>query len=369
MYKRILIATDGSPLSNKAVEHGLSLAALAGASAVALKVVPRYPRSYFEGGMPVDMNDVKRIEAQWSAAAQAMVDGVKAQGSSQSVAVKAIVAKSDLVAEAIISAAGSENTDLQLELAADALRLAPWDAVIGNLSGGEKRRVALARLLLSKPDMLLLDEPTNHLDAESVAWLQHHLEAFPGCVILVTHDRYFLDQVTKWTLELDRGKGIPYEGNYSSWLEQKQQRLVQEEKTESKRQKTLERELEFIRMSPRARQAKGKARLNAYEELLNQDTAKKIEQVEIYIPPGPRLGNVVLQFRFLAPWQAQQNVEIVARYGRFRAHRCHRLDDVHLQRDPGAGLIRLASIQADRTMRIRVFVKNHNTTTSGGRCT
>src|SRR5215211_849117 len=198
-----------------------------------------------------------------------------------------------------LEAKGGWDLDSRLEMAMDALRCPPGDAPIKILSGGERRRVALCRLLLQKPDILLLDEPTNHLDAESVAWLEQHLQKYAGTVIAVTHDRYFLDNVAGWILELDRGEGIPWKGNYSSWLEQKQQRLVQEEKTESKRQKTLERELEFIRMSPRARQAKGKARLNAYEELLNQDAAKKIEQVEIYIPPGPRLGDLVIEARGL----------------------------------------------------------------------
>ena len=189
--------------------------------------------------------------------------------------------------------------DSQLEQAMDALRLPPADAEVARLSGGERRRVALCRLLLSAPDLLLLDEPTNHLDAESVAWLEHHLAAYPGTVVAVTHDRYFLDNVAGWILELDRGHGIPWEGNYSSWLEQKQGRLALEEKAESKRQRTLQRELDWIRMSPRARQAKGKARLNAYEELLNQDQAQKIDTVEIFIPPGPRLGDVVVEARNL----------------------------------------------------------------------
>jgi ATP-binding cassette ChvD family protein len=198
-----------------------------------------------------------------------------------------------------IDAVNAWDIDSQLELAMDALRCPPADAEVATLSGGERRRVALCRLLLKSPDLLLLDEPTNHLDAESVAWLERFLKEYKGTVVAVTHDRYFLDNAAEWILELDRGSGIPWKGNYSSWLEQKQQRLVQEEKTESKRQKTLERELEFIRMSPRARQAKGKARLNAYEELLNQDAAKKIEQVEIYIPPGPRLGDIVVEARGL----------------------------------------------------------------------
>ena len=198
-----------------------------------------------------------------------------------------------------IDATNAWDLDSQLELAMDALRCPPPDSDVTKLSGGERRRVALCRLLLRSPDLLLLDEPTNHLDAESVAWLERFLKEYKGTVVAVTHDRYFLDNAAEWILELDRGSGIPWKGNYSSWLEQKQQRLAQEEKTETKRQKTLERELEFIRMSPRARQAKGKARLNAYEQLLNEDTAKKIEQVEIYIPPGPRLGDIVVEARGL----------------------------------------------------------------------
>ncbi|MEQ1896831.1 MAG: energy-dependent translational throttle protein EttA [Vicinamibacterales bacterium] len=189
--------------------------------------------------------------------------------------------------------------DSQLELAMDALRCPPPDADVSTLSGGERRRVALCRLLLKSPDLLLLDEPTNHLDAESVAWLERFLKEYKGTVVAVTHDRYFLDNAAEWILELDRGSGIPWKGNYSSWLEQKQERLVLEEKTEGKRQKTLQRELEWIRMAPRARQAKGKARLTAYEDLLNEDTAQKIDQVEIYIPPGPRLGDIVVEARGL----------------------------------------------------------------------
>src|SRR5687767_7562276 len=196
-----------------------------------------------------------------------------------------------------IDAKGGWELERKLEVAADALRLPPWDADVTKISGGERRRVALCRLLLSQPDMLLLDEPTNHLDAESVAWMERFLESYPGTVIAVTHDRYFLDNVAGWILELDRGHGIPWEGNYSSWLEQKQQRLAQEEKAETKRQRTLARELEWIRMSPRARQAKGRARLNAYEDLLKEETAQKLEQVEIYIPPGPRLGDIVVEAR------------------------------------------------------------------------
>ena len=198
-----------------------------------------------------------------------------------------------------IEAANGWDLDSRLELAMDALRLPPADAEVATLSGGERRRVALCRLLLRSPDLLLLDEPTNHLDAESVAWLERFLKDYPGTVVAVTHDRYFLDNVAGWILELDRGSGIPWEGNYSSWLDQKQQRLQLEEKQESKRQRTLQRELEWIRMSPRARQAKGKARLNAYEDLLKEDTAQKIEQVEIYIPPGPRLGDLVVEARGL----------------------------------------------------------------------
>jgi sulfate-transporting ATPase len=188
------------------------------------------------------------------------------------------------------------NLDSRLELAMDALRCPPPDMPISVLSGGEKRRVALTRLLLTEPDILLLDEPTNHLDAESVAWLEHHLREYKGTVIAVTHDRYFLDNVAGWILELDRGYGIPWKGNYSSWLEQKQERIRMEEKSESKRQKTLERELEWIRMSPKARQSKGQARVNSYEKLLNQEAEQRREDLEIYIPPGPRLGDVVFEF-------------------------------------------------------------------------
>ena len=187
------------------------------------------------------------------------------------------------------------DIDSRIEMAMDALRCPPGDWPVDGLSGGERRRIALARLLLSKPDMLLLDEPTNHLDAESVAWLQHHLEQFPGCVILVTHDRYFLDQVTTWTLELDRGKGLPYEGNYSSWLEQKAKRLAQEEREDAGRQRSINRELEWVRSSPRARQAKSKARLTAYEDLVNKATREAQTFAQIQIPPGPRLGNVVIE--------------------------------------------------------------------------
>jgi sulfate-transporting ATPase len=187
------------------------------------------------------------------------------------------------------------DLDARLEMAMDALRCPPPDTPVTILSGGERRRVALCRLLLQKPDILLLDEPTNHLDAESVAWLEHHLQCYPGTIIAVTHDRYFLDNVAGWILELDRGEGIPFKGNYTSWLEQKQERLRQQEKSESERQKTLQRELEWIRMSPKARQAKGKARITAYESLLDQESQKRREDLEIPIPPGPRLGNVVIE--------------------------------------------------------------------------
>jgi ATP-binding cassette ChvD family protein len=187
------------------------------------------------------------------------------------------------------------DLDARLEMAMDALRCPPPDTTVKVLSGGERRRVALCRLLLQKPDILLLDEPTNHLDAESVAWLEHHLQNYLGTVIAVTHDRYFLDNVAGWILELDRGQGIPFKGNYTSWLEQKQERLRQQEKSESERQKTLQRELEWIRMSPKARQAKGKARITAYESLLDQESQKRRDDLEIPIPPGPRLGNVVIE--------------------------------------------------------------------------
>jgi energy-dependent translational throttle protein EttA len=187
------------------------------------------------------------------------------------------------------------DLDARLEMAMDALRCPPPDTPVKVLSGGERRRVALCRLLLQKPDILLLDEPTNHLDAESVAWLEHHLQSYLGTVIAVTHDRYFLDNVAGWILELDRGEGIPFKGNYTSWLEQKQERLRREEKSESERQKTLERELEWIRMSPKARRAKGKARITAYESLLDQESQKRREELEIPIPSGPRLGNVVIE--------------------------------------------------------------------------
>ncbi|WP_343738722.1 energy-dependent translational throttle protein EttA [Achromobacter sp.] len=201
--------------------------------------------------------------------------------------------------EAIIAAAassGADDIEHQMEIAADALRLPPWDATVGNLSGGEKRRVALCRLLLSKPDMLLLDEPTNHLDAESVEWLEQFLHKFPGTVVGVTHDRYFLDNAAEWILELDRGYGIPWKGNYSSWLEQKEDRLKQEESSESARQKTIKKELEWVRQNPKGRQAKAKARLARFEELSSYEYQKRNETQEIFIPVGERLGNEVIEF-------------------------------------------------------------------------
>ena len=193
-----------------------------------------------------------------------------------------------------LDAAGAWDLDSKLEMAMDALRCPPADTPVKILSGGERRRVALCRLLLQAPDILLLDEPTNHLDAESVEWLEKHLKQYEGTVIAVTHDRYFLDNVAGWILELDRGQGIPWQGNYSSWLDQKRNRLQQEEKSESQRQKTLQRELDWIRMSPKARHAKGKARINAYEKMLSEESKERIQELELYVPPGPRLGNVVV---------------------------------------------------------------------------
>ena len=198
-----------------------------------------------------------------------------------------------------LQASDGHNTDRTLDIAADALRLPPWDADVTKLSGGEKRRVALCKLLLSKPDMLLLDEPTNHLDAESVAWLERFLDEYPGTVVAVTHDRYFLDNVAGWILELDRGHGIPWEGNYSSWLEQKQNRLEQEEKTESSRRKAMKAELEWVRTAPKGRHAKSKARLARFDELQSQDFQKRNETNELYIPPGPRLGDLVVEAKHI----------------------------------------------------------------------
>ncbi|MGM9701274.1 MAG: energy-dependent translational throttle protein EttA [Prevotella sp.] len=200
----------------------------------------------------------------------------------------------------IIDATDAWNMDSKLDRAMAALRCPPGDWPVTNLSGGERRRVALCRLLLQKPDVLLLDEPTNHLDAESIDWLEQHLQQYEGTVIAVTHDRYFLDDVSEWILELDRGEGIPWKGNYSSWLDQKTKRMAQEERTASKRQKTLERELEWVRMAPKARQAKGKARLNSYEQMLNQEQKEREEKLEIFIPNGPRLGNKVIEAQHVA---------------------------------------------------------------------
>lgn len=205
-----------------------------------------------------------------------------------------LIEKQGVVQEKL-DAANAWELDVMLDKAMDALRLPPSDANVANLSGGEKRRVALCRLLLQEPDVLLLDEPTNHLDAESVHWLEQHLKNYKGTVIAVTHDRYFLDNVAGWILELDRGEGIPWKGNYSSWLDQKQNRLKQEEKTESKRQKTLERELEWIRMTPKARQAKGKARLSAYDRMVGEESKEREAKLELFIPPGPRLGSKVIE--------------------------------------------------------------------------
>jgi ATP-binding cassette ChvD family protein len=221
-------------------------------------------------------------------------DAINDQFADPDVDMDVLLEKQGKIQERIEALDGWE-LDSRLEMAMDALRCPPPDAKVAVISGGEKRRVALCRLLLKRPDILLLDEPTNHLDAETVAWLEHHLQAYEGTVIAVTHDRYFLDNVAGWILELDRGEGIPWKGNYSSWLDQKQERLAQEEKAESDRRKTLQRELEWIRMAPKARHAKGKARINAYEQLLAQDTAEKIRDLEIFIPPGPRLGDIVIE--------------------------------------------------------------------------
>ena len=209
-------------------------------------------------------------------------------------AMNALIERQATVAEQL-DAAGAWDLDSRLNMAMDALRCPPEDQEVSTLSGGERRRVALCRLLLRQPDILLLDEPTNHLDAETVAWLEGHLHQYQGTVIAVTHDRYFLDNVAGWILELDQGRGVPWKGNYSSWLEQKQERLRLEEKSESERQRTLERELEWIRMTPRAKQQKNKARIRAYEELLNQDRVQRNESVQLYIPPGPRLGNIAIE--------------------------------------------------------------------------
>jgi sulfate-transporting ATPase len=228
--------------------------------------------------------------------AQAKLDAVYAAYAEPDADFDALAAEQARL-EAIIAATDGNNANLQLEMAADALRLPPWDAKIGVLSGGEKRRVALCRLLLSKPDMLLLDEPTNHLDAESVDWLEQFLQRFPGTVVGITHDRYFLDNAAEWILELDRGHGIPWKGNYSSWLEQKEARLKQEESSESARQKTIKKELEWVRQNPKGRQAKSKARLARFNELSDHEYQKRNETQEIFIPVAERLGNEVIEFK------------------------------------------------------------------------
>ena len=231
--------------------------------------------------------------------AQAKLDAVYAAYAEPDADFDALAAEQARL-ENIIQAADAHNLDHKLEVAAEALRLPPWDADVATLSGGERRRVALCRLLLSAPDMLILDEPTNHLDAESVAWLERFLQEFPGTVVAVTHDRYFLDNVAGWILELDRGHGIPWEGNYSSWLEQKERRLAQEEKSEGARVKAMEAELEWVRANPKGRQAKSKARLKRFEELSSSDYQKRSETKEIYIPPGPRLGDKVIEVENLS---------------------------------------------------------------------
>jgi len=231
------------------------------------------------------------------------------------------------------------NLDNRLQIAMDALRCPPGDTPTAIISGGERRRVALCRLLLTEPDILLLDEPTNHLDAESVAWLERHLQQYKGTVIAVTHDRYFLDNVAEWILELDHGHGIPWRGNYSSWLEQKKDRLAQEEKSESRRQKTLERELEWIHMSPKARQAKGKARVNAYEKLLGQEFEERREDLEIYIPPGPRLGDIVIDFEHVSKGYSERLL----------------IDDLNLSLPPGSIIGVIGPNGAGKTTLLRLI--------------
>ncbi len=239
-------------------------------------------RGNVEQGLSVIIDTQKRLEEVYAAYAEADADFDA-------------LATEQAKLENIIQAADAHNLENKLEVAADALRLPPWEADVSKLSGGERRRVALCRLLLSSPDMLILDEPTNHLDAESVAWLERFLKEYPGTVVAVTHDRYFLDNVAGWILELDRGRGIPWEGNYSSWLEQKEQRLASEEKKEAKRQKTIKAELEWVRSNPKARQAKSKARMQQFEELSSADYQKRSETQSLYIPPGPRLGELVIE--------------------------------------------------------------------------
>ena len=239
-------------------------------------------RGNVEEGLSVIIDAQKRLEEVYAAYAEADADFDA-------------LANEQAQLENIIQAADAHNLENKLEVAADALRLPPWDADVSKLSGGERRRVALCRLLLSSPDMLILDEPTNHLDAESVAWLERFLKEYPGTVVAVTHDRYFLDNVAGWILELDRGHGIPWEGNYSSWLEQKEQRLAGEEKKEANRQKTIKAELEWVRSNPKARQAKSKARMQRFEELSSADFQKRSETQSLYIPPGPRLGELVIE--------------------------------------------------------------------------
>ena len=253
------------------------------------------------------------------------------------------------------------DLDSRLEMAMDALRCPPGDTPVKVLSGGEKRRVALCRLLLKKPDILLLDEPTNHLDAETVAWLEHHLHSYAGTVIAVTHDRYFLDNVAGWILELDRGEGIPWKGNYSSWLEQKQNRLAQEEKQESERQKTLQRELEWIRMSPKGRHAKGKARISAYEQLLTQESEKHAKDLEIYIPPGPRLGDIVIEADNVTKGYGDRllfegmNFRLAPRRhrGDHRPQRRRQDDPVPHDHRPGKARLRLVPHRRDREAGLR----------------